>query len=269
MSNTELGVLGAGRLGDAMTKVWGARTGEAPLVWSRSGRRTAGEADGRGGGGIWVDDWVDVLGARSLLAAIPGRALLDLAEGCERAAAFEGTVISAAASLTLESLQRAFPSATVIRIAPFLIDGANSIPVLALRPHGLPDSAWETATAVLARFGEVDVVRDENLFEHVSLHGASWPLVVLKAVEAAAAVGLDRLQDEEAVGMGRRLFFRAIQAMLTAGPGDAPAGAEAPGGDVATPGGITEQGLKNIGQFTASLEYAFAKMRARADELRA
>jgi hypothetical protein len=63
-----------------------------------------------------------VLEARTIVIAIPGNPLLDLAEGSEQAKQFTGNVFSAAASLSRGSLQRVFPRATIVCIAPFLIN---------------------------------------------------------------------------------------------------------------------------------------------------
>jgi len=250
-----------------MAKVWLARTGEQPLVWSRGGQSPAGDVERRIDGAAWVSDWEDVLRARSVVVALPGRVLLGLAEGSERAGKFEGTILSAASSLTQESLQRAFPRATAVCIAPFLIDGADSIPTAALRPAGLHDAEWEKAASELYQFGEVDVVGDEESFARIFLLGASWPTVVMAALQAAADVGVRGLQDDAAT-LGRRLFFRAVRSLLSAQPADAHED-DSSGDAVATPGGITERGLKNIGELSRLLESVFEQMRARADELRA
>jgi pyrroline-5-carboxylate reductase len=258
-----LGMWGAGRLGEAMSKVWRARAGEAPLVWSRGGRRPADNNVERVAGGAWVAGWADALAARSVVVALPGSALLDLAEGSEQAKRYEGSILSAAASLSPESLRRVFPRATLICIAPFLIE-ADSIPMLALRPAGLSESEWQEAARELYRFGDVEVVEDGELFARLSLLGASWPVVVRAAIQAAAGVGVRGLEGE-AAGLGRRLFFRALRALLSE---ESVEGSE--GGDsVATPGGITERGLENVEGIAVLFESAYGRMRARADELRA
>lgn len=252
-----LGLLGAGRLGQAIAKVWLRRTGEAPLVWSRSGRGGPGEL--RIPDGVWVDNWTKVLQARSVIIALPGKALLELAESSEQARSFDGIVFSAAASLSLQSLQRVFPIATVVCIAPFLIDGTNSIPMLVLRSPQLQDLQWDTATAELRSLGEIDVVDDEELFAQVSLLGAPWPVIVVAAIQAACGIGTKGLQDEMAIGIGRHLFFRAMQTLLSDSATDAT--------HVATPGGITERGLSHVGELSDLFECAFAGMRTRAKEL--
>ncbi|HEY0366402.1 MAG TPA: pyrroline-5-carboxylate reductase dimerization domain-containing protein [Pyrinomonadaceae bacterium] len=254
-----LGLLGAGRLGETIAKTWFRRTGEVPLVWSRSGASANGVP--RIPDSVWVDDWTKVLQARSIIIALPGKALLELAEVNEQARNFEGIVFSAAASLSLESLRRVFPMATVVCIAPFLIDGRNSIPTLVLRSPHLQDSQWDTATAELKTLGDIDVVYDEELFAQMSLLGASWPVIVVAAIQAACEIGMKGLDDERAIGIARHVFFRAMQTLLSNSTHE-PAASH-----VATPGGITERGLNHIGELSRLFECAFAEMRTRAKEL--
>ena len=249
-----LGVLGGGRLAEQIAKTWTARTGEAPLLWSRRGPH-----DGRIAEATWVNRWTGTLEAESVAIAIPGRALLDLAERNQQARQFKGNIFSAAASLAPASLQRVFPEAKVVCIAPFLIDGVNSIPMVVLRPANLRDADWATVKAELDQFGECDVVEDQESFAQLSLLGASWPAVVRAAVEAAADAGSQGLRDDAETRLARRIFFRAMQSLLK----------EAETNEIATPGGITERGLKSLGSVTALFESVFQQMQARAEELRA
>jgi pyrroline-5-carboxylate reductase len=251
-------VLGAGRLGEAIASTWIARTGDVPLIWSRAGARLSLDGKPRVVKANWAADWSSTLAAESIAIAIPGRALLELAEGSEEAARFSGNVFSAASSLSRGSLQRVFPRATIVCISPFLIDGVNSIPMLVLRPHDLPLAQWLKAKAELENLGDFDVVEDEETFAHVALLGASWPVVISAAVHAAARAGVQRLHDETAMRIGRRIFFRAIQSLLTTACND-----------VATPDGITERGLKSLGDVNNLFEAVFRQMQARAEELRA
>jgi pyrroline-5-carboxylate reductase len=261
-TTTCLGLIGAGRLAQAVARTWLVRTGEGLLVWSRSGPHLNG-TETRVAEGTWVPDWTRVLETRSIVIAIPGKAFLELAEESEQAKQFTGNVFSAAASLSRESLVRAFPQATIVCIAPFLINAVSSIPMLVLRSSDLPAAQWEKAKAELDSFGDVDVVEDEEVFADMSLLGAPWAAVVMAALEAAVGAGVQRLQDEAAIDMGRRMFFRALHSLLTNH-------AEQNGsGEIVTPGGITERGLKSLGDLTSPFESAFNQMRARADELRA
>ena len=249
-----LGILGAGRLGEAIARVWFHRTGEMPLVWSRSGAGANGVP--RIPDGVWVDDWTKVLQAHSIIIALPGKALLELAEPSEQAQSYDGIVFSAAASLSLDSLRRVFPLATLICIAPFLIDGTNSIPTLVLRS---PGAQWESAIAELRSLGDIDVIDDEELFAQVSLLGAPWPVIVVAAIQAACGVGTRGIDDEHAIDIARHLFFRAMRTLLSNSTNDS--------SHVATPGGITERGLNHIGDLSSLFESAFAGMRTRAKEL--
>jgi len=245
--DARLGVIGAGLLGDALAKTWLARTGEAPLVWSRR----------------LGTDWSRILRAQSIAIAIPGKALLDLVEDSARAREaarqFTGNVFSAAASLSQQSLQRAFPRATAVCIGPFLIDGVNSIPMLVLRPSDLPVTQWEKARAELEKFGEIDVVEDEEIFAQISLLGASFPAVVLAAVKDAADAGLQNLEDPAAIEIGQRIFYRAVRSLL------ANSGTQT---EIVTPGGITERGLTSLGDMTSLFETVFKRMRQRAEDFR-
>jgi pyrroline-5-carboxylate reductase len=256
----DLGILGAGRLAEGLAKTWFARTGETPLIWSRRGpdRDRISEA-------TRVNKWTGTLEAQTVAIAIPGRVLVELAEGNEQARQFKGNVFSAAASLSRDSLQQAFPQATIVCIAPFLIDGVKSIPMLALRPLDPSVLGWAKAKAALDVFGDCDVIDDEAVFAQLSLLGSAWPAVVLAALRAAADAGVDQLQDDEAI-LGRRLFWRGLHALLTTG-------AQKPEheskNEIATPGGITERGFKNLGNVTTLFESVFKQMQARAEELRA
>lgn len=254
-----LGVLGAGRLGEAVARTWFARTGKTPLVWSRNHSST------RIAEAAWVGDWTSLLEAHSFLIAIPGKALLQLAANNEAAGQFTGNVFCAAASLSPSSLQRVFPRATVFCVSPFLIDGVNSIPMLVLRPDNCAAEKWSAAKAELELFGEVDVVDDEEIFSQLSLLGASWPGVVLACVQAAAAAGLQGIEDVNANRIGNRLFFRAMQSLIASRARGEQDGAD----EIATPGGITERGLQSLGEVTSLFETVFQRMRARAAELRA
>lgn len=251
---TRLGIIGAGRLAEGIARTWHARASQAPLIWSRGG-----PGDNRISEATWITRWTGTLEAESVAIAIPGKALLELAEGNEQARQFTGNIFSAAASLSHASLQRVFPQATIVCIAPFLIDGVNSIPMVALKPANISDSGWTKVKAVLDDFGDCDVVEDEGAFAQLYLLGAAWPAVVLAAIQAAADAGVQRLQDETAIQLGRRIFFRGIHSLLNAETS----------GEIATPGGITERGLKSLGEVTHLFNSVFQQMQTRAEELRA
>lgn len=254
-----LGILGAGRLADGLAKTWLTRTGQKPLVWSRSG---PGE---RIPEAIWINHWTGTLKAESVVIAIAGRPLLDLTAGNEQARRFNGNIFSAAPALSRASLIEAFPQATIVSIAPFLIDGVNSIPMVVCKHSDLSEARWAKAKAEIDAFGACDVIEDEVAFAQLSLLGSSFPAVVLAAVQAAAGAGVERL-PADASRLGRRIFFRALQSLLATCARDSePESAY----EIATPGGITERGLRSLGDVTTLFESVFKQMQARAEELRA
>jgi pyrroline-5-carboxylate reductase len=259
-----LGVLGAGRLGEAIARTWLKRTGQVPLIWSRNGLRPGEKNALRVEDAAWVAHWTAAFEAQSLLIAIPGKAFLQLVENNERAQQFTGNVFCASASLSCASLRRVFPQATVFCVSPFLIDGVNSIPMLVLRPPDLSPTKWIEAKAELELLGEVDVVNDEKIFSQLALLGASWPSVVLAGVQAASAAGLKGIEDKEASRLGQRIFFRAMQSLLMGTNTEHEGAAE-----IATPGGITERGLQSLGEVNDLFESVFKQMQARANELQA
>ena len=259
-----LGLLGAGRLGQAIARTWFLRTGQASLVWSRSGPHVISSGETRITEAVWVAEWTGTLAARALMIAIPARAFHDLTKDNEQAMQFTGNVFNAAASLSRETVQRAFPRATVVHIAPFLIDGVNSIPMLVLRPTDLAASEWVKVEAEVAKFGDVEVVDDEATFAQLALLGAAWPAVVRAALQAAVSAGVQGLEDEAAIEVGRRIFFRAMQSFL-ANSGLEPESSD----EIVTPGGITQSGLESLGDVTTLFESVFNRMQARTNELRA
>ena len=93
----------------------------------------------------------------------------------------------------------------------------------------------------------------------MSLLGAPWPVMIVAAIQAACGIGTKGIDDEKAVEIGRHLFFRAMQTLLSNYSNDS--------SHVATPGGITERGLNHIGELTNHFESAFAAVRTRAKEL--
>lgn len=258
-----LGVLGAGRLGEALARTWLNRTGQTPLIWNRNGLRP--EVKSALGVEEDASHWTAVFEAQSLLIAIPGKALLQLMDDNERVRQFTGNIFCAASSVSLSSLQRVFPRATVFCVSPFLIDGVNSIPMLVLQPPTCPAEKWSAAKAELELFGEVDVVTDEEIFSQLALLGASWPSVVLAAMQAAVAAGLQGIEDVNTNRIGNRLFFRAMQSLIAGRAHGEQSGTD----DIATPGGITERGLQSLGEVSIMFETVFKQMRARAAELRA
>ncbi len=76
-----------------------------------------------------------------------------------------------------------------------------------------------------------------------------------------------QLMDEATTATGRRIFYRAIMSLLVRSSSESCKPGHA-ADLVATPGGITEAGLKAVQELSPELRGVFEKMRRRADELR-
>ena len=262
-----LGLFGAGRLGSVIARVWMAQANRKMTVWSRRGRYEPKSGCLRLKDVNWVSEWHDLLSAERIVAAIPGRALVELARHSHEAQTFEGSLYSAAVAVPQTVLQGLFPRATVVRVAMFLVDGVNSIPMLALRPSRITDETWETVLADLRCLGEVDVVEDEPTFDHLTLLGSPWPTVLESLLHSAVDVGVAGLTDESVAALGRRMIYRALSSSMSRSCPDSAETAHA-ADQVATPGGITEHGLRNIQELAHSLDAVLVGMFKHATQLR-
>ena len=247
-----------------MASVWQKRN-KRILVWSRGGRQLSDRDGMRISTGLWVAEWKDVFSARNVIIAIPGGPLVGLARDCEEAQAFEGAIYSAAIALSYDTLLQLFPKATIVRIAPFLIDGQNSVPMLALRPVSVRGSDWLDLTKELSAFGELDVVEDEIVFDQLTLTGSPWPAVINSLVKFAAESSVKGLESDS-TAIGLKLFYRAMHSIMLA-PSETLSERQF-SKTIATPGGVTERGLRGIEEGHPLIEHVFSEMKALVDQVR-
>lgn len=264
---TTLGLIGAGRLGQAMAEVWLKRSNANLIVWSRGGPKPVG-VEPRVTGGTWAGEWFDVFRADAVLIAVSGRALIELLEShAEKTRTFEGRLYSAAVGMSYDLLGQLFPRATIVRVAPFLIDGTRSVPMLAMRPHELPNSKWHEVEADLSTIGVVDTVQEERVFDSLTLMGSPWPMVVIAMLSDAAAV-TSQMLDEQSSSLGERLFLRALQSFVSS-PSQEMSDAKSSLNTIATPSGLTAKGLESLTLFSELAHNTFGRMLDRSDEIRA
>lgn len=167
------------------------------------------------------------------------------------------TVVSAAAPLPLEALRPTVAPATVVRAMPISCAALNRSPTL-LHPDNAP------ARALFALLGSVHVLPDESCFTAATTIAAFYGWVyalfdetVAWTVEAGVppqtARGLVLETVRGAVDMALAQPQRALDEMLDT---------------LATPGGITEQGLailrerQGLTAWTEALEAVSARLRA-------
>lgn len=192
---------------------------------------------------------------------------MELACDSDSVHSFQGRLYSSPVSLSQDSLRLAFPNATVVRIAPFLIDEINSIPMLVLRPSQVTDTEWAEIAAELRTFGDIDVVEDESVYERLTLMGSPWPSVISAVINYAANMG-GQGQDNKDAALGRHLFLRAMRSLIFK-PSNTEERMLGTPDIIATPGGITERGMQHVKEFNNLVEHVFKQMQLRADELRA
>lgn len=250
-----VGIMGAGRLGKAFFNVLIGKSNADVALWSKSGRRSlSASEDSRA---LWLSNWPDLFSeTESVFIAISGAALMTLRPfAAGRAQDYEGWVFSASPTVPYVVLRDIFPSARIIRIAPFLIDALRSIPILALSPLDHVPSLDE-GIAKLRSLGEVDMVVRETLFDHLTLIGSPFPIVVARLVDAAHELRPDLVLPQPDKDLARKLYYRAILALLNERLEGGPDSSDS----VVTPGGITAQGLSALPKLIAELQTALDRM---------
>lgn len=211
----------------------------------------------------WEDHWKDVFLCERVVLAIPGAAWVRITDGDEEFA-YNGRLLSADTSMRTQYLHRRFPRAAIARIAPFLIHGTNSVPMLALRSR-LSDSDWHAVESDLRTWGTLEYVTDESVYEQLTIIGSPWPRVIREVVRAAAKIGVEGLLEAESRSVGERLFLEAVRAFVTEAQADSETAAYDP---LATPGGITESGLSGLPRVSGVLKDVFKEMGLRSEQLR-
>jgi pyrroline-5-carboxylate reductase len=186
-----------------------------------------------------------------VLAAIPSSAIKELAARFPGVKQFDGTLILTGTDLSLEEARHFTPQATVLRVAPFLLPGREDIPSLVLYPDGLPDERKAPVEALLLLLGPVDGLCDESAFEVAMCLGSPLPVVLLSALrkmtgDALAQQGVSPASRE----ISERTLLRALSSIATASLAEAVKTGER---EVATPGGITEAGLRHAGDLSTAM----------------
>ena len=259
--DNQLGIIGAGRLGQAIGKsikrIWGV---ELP-VWSR--RFGMAELLGSGYPGLRGVSLGQIAAKKTLFSAVPNSALTALVRantGLFRSCS--GLVLLAGADAPSCALVSLLSNATLVRIIPILLPGKAEIAFFALEPPGKSE-VWCSGREFLASLGTVSTVQDSAVFEELMILTSPFATVVRAALSSAIAEFLSGRQvSEEWHGLAE-----TVAAISLSGQ-DFPIG-KLGGGveDVATPGGITEAGLSQSRQLVRGFLAVFKAMRVRADSL--
>ena len=173
-----------------------------------------------------------------------------------------GVVVhSLLAGITLSQLAAAFPHAAAhVRVMPNLAAAIGKSPVI-LAQTGLDEAGRDAALAQFAPLGTALWLEDEAQFDLVTALAGSGPGFVYRFIDAlaAAATGL---------GLERALADRLALAMVE-GAAALAARADAPPATladrVASPGGMTREGLNVLDNDAALVTLMTATLRATAD----
>ena len=252
-------IVGCGNMGGAMLTGWLA-AGQEParfavldpaLVETPAGvalYRTADEAAAAGG-----HDAV-LLGFKPQQLGTLGSGLQALTGGV--------TVCSLLAGITLAQLAAAFPLATAhVRVMPNLAAAIGKSPVI-LAERGLDTGGRDAVFALFDRLGTAMWLDGEGQFDLVTALAGSGPGFVYRFIDALAGAAVDLGLDEATAA---RLALATVEgaATLAAAADVSPA---ILADRVASPGGMTREGLNVLDDGAALRRLLTATLRATRDK---
>lgn len=183
------------------------------------------------------------------------------------APAFQGvtgegiTVFSLLAGLTLTQLKDAFPNASAhVRVMPNLASRINKSPIILLE-RGLDAPQRDAAHAHFDRLGTAVWLENEDKFDLVTALAGSGPGFVYRFIDALAKAAVELgLEPEQAT----ELALATVD-----GSSSLAAGAEISPGEladrVASPGGMTREGMNVLDADKALVKLLKATLKATAD----
>ena len=172
------------------------------------------------------------------------------------------TVFSLLAGITRDQLAAAFPHAAAqVRVMPNLAARINKSPVI-LCARGMDDSAKTAAFALFDTLGSAVWLEDEAQFDLVTALAGSGPGFVYRFIDALAGAAVDLGLD---AGTAARLALATVEgaaALAAASEADPATLADR----VASPGGMTREGLNVLDENAALRRLLTATLRATADK---
>jgi pyrroline-5-carboxylate reductase len=250
-------IIGCGNMGGAMLAGWLA-AGEPP---SRFAVLDPGLAAAPAGVALYrsaaeVPGGHDsvLLGFKPQQLGVLGPGLQGLTEG--------RMVCSLLAGITLDQLGAAFPGAAAhLRVMPNLAAAIRKSPVI-LAPRGLDDAGREEVFALFDALGSAVWLADEAQFDLVTALAGSGPGFVYRFIDALAGAAAGLGLDADAAAA---LALATVEgaAALAAASDDGPA---VLADRVASPGGMTREGLNVLDQDGALLDLLTETLRATRDK---
>ena len=196
----------------------------------------------------------------AILLGVKPQLLGDIAAEVASLAGQGTTVLSLLAGVELRTLAECFPSAAAqVRVMPNLAVALGKAPI-ALAEHGLDDAGRAAVVELMEPLGTPEWVVEAE-FDLVTALTGSGPAFLYRFIDAlaVAAAGLG-LQREQAGRMALAMVEGA--AALAAASADGP---RALAGRVASPGGMTREGLDVLDADEALVRLVTETLRAARD----
>lgn len=250
-------IIGCGNMGGAMLAGWLA-AGEPP---SRFAVLDPALPQAPAGVALYRDAAEVPGGHDAVLLGFKPQQLRALGPGLQ--ALTQGrAVCSLLAGITLPQLGAAFPDAAAqVRVMPNLAARINKSPVI-LAETGLDEAGRAAALALFDRLGTAVWLADETRFDLVTALAGSGPGFVYRFIDALAGAAVELgLEPETAASLALATVEGA--AMLAA-HADAPPAVLAD--RVASPGGMTREGLNVLDEGAALHRLLVETLRATAEK---
>ncbi len=251
-------IIGCGNMGGAMLAGWlaaGADAADFAVLDPALAHAPAGVALYRS-----PDEAIAAGGFDAVLLGFKPQQLASLGPGLQGLCGQGVTIYSLLAGITLAQLRAAFPAAAAhVRVMPNLAAAIGKSPVI-LAEIGLDAAGREAALALFAPLGTALWLDDEAQFDLVTALAGSGPGFVYRFIDALAAAAAD-------LGLERALADRLALAMVE-GAAMLAARADAPPATladrVASPGGMTREGLNVLDKDASLVTLMTATLRATA-----
>ncbi|QDH35597.1 pyrroline-5-carboxylate reductase [Porphyrobacter sp. YT40] len=250
-------IIGCGNMGGAMLAGWLA-AGLPPERFSVLDPGMDATPEGvalyRDAGAVPGDHDAVMLGFKPQQLGTLGPGLQALTEG--------RTVCSLLAGITLAQLASAFPrGAAHVRVMPNLAARINKSPVI-LAQSGLDADARAATFALFDALGSAVWLEDEARFDLVTALAGSGPGFVYRFIDALAGAAVDLGLDQPTAA---KLALATVEGASALAAG-ADVGPAALADRVASPGGMTREGLNVLDEGAALRRLLADTLRATADK---
>lgn len=253
-------IIGCGNMGGAMLAGWlaaGLDPARFAVLDPALAEAPAGVAHYRSAEEAGAAAWHD-----AVLLGFKPQQLGALASGLQGVMGAQVTLCSLLAGITLDQLGAAFPAAGArVRVMPNLAARINKSPVI-LCQAGLAAEAQAWLFALYDTLGTAVWLEDEAQFDLVTALAGSGPGFVYRFIDALAGAAVDLGLDEATAA---RLALATVEgaAALAAGADVSPATLA---DWVASPGGMTREGLNVLDESAALRRLLVATLRATSDK---